>query len=224
MTTETIKKEDITLTYTQALVAHIAPDKENNYALSNVEISYEAKTGEMQTMATNGRLLLSATQKTETEEEEGVSRESFKKTIAGEAIVKSLKMMSKNKLGKKIGLKVITREKDGKKEDVISIGSNGVFSEILATATPQKFPDWENVVPAEDEKAPYAVFNISNLKQAIDTLEKMGVQIVGFQWGEKVMRIEAEGTNGVTVLGAIALMKKGEKNGNKICPNESETK
>ena len=222
MTTETIKKEDIALTYTQALVAHVAPDEGFHAALANVEVNYEAKTGEMKTVATNGRLLLSATQKTETEE--GISRESFKKTIAGEAIVKSLKMMSKNKLGKKIGLKVITREKDGKKEDVISIGSNGVFSEILATATPQKFPDWENVVPAEDEKAPYAVFNISNLKQAIDTLEKMGVQIVGFQWGEKVMRIEAEGTNGVTVLGAIALMKKGEKNGNKICPNESETK
>ena len=208
MTTETIKKEDITLNYTQALVAHIAPDKENNYALSNVEISYEAKTGEMQTVATNGRLLLSATQKTETEE--WVSRESFKKTIAGEAIVKSLKMMSKNKLGKKIGLNIITREKDGKEEDIISVGSNGVFSEIMATPTPQKFPAWENVVPAEDEKAPYAVFNISNLKQAIDTLEKMGVQMVGFQWGEKVMRIEAEGTNGVTVLGAIALMKKGD--------------
>ena len=208
MTTETIKKEAITLTHTQALVAHIAPDKENNYALSNVEISYEAKTGEMQTVATNGSLLLSATQKTEAEE--GTSRESFKKTISGNAIVKSLKMMSKDKLAKRIGLKVISREKDGKEEDIISVGSNGVFSEIEATPVPARFPDWENVVPAEDEKAPYAVFDISNLKQAIDTLEKMGVQRVGFQWGEKAMRIEAEGTDGVTVLGAIALMKKGE--------------
>ena len=209
MTTETIKKEEITLTHTQALVAHIAPDEGFHPGLANVEIRYEAKTGEMQTVATNGRLLLSATQKTEAEE--GKSRESFKKTIAGNAIRQSLQMMGKDKLAKKIGLKVISREKEGKEEDIISVGSNGVFSEIVATPTPQRFPDWENIIPPFDDKSEnHAIFDLENLEHTIQTLKKMGVKSVDIQHGDKIVRLDAIAADGTKIVGAIALMKKGE--------------